>query len=362
MASLRGVSWLRPTLGMVAALVLGASIAAPAAAKSPEDNHSDRSLTVMTRNLDAGTDFGYIFSAGSVPDLLAGAAKTYTEVLASNPAARAARVADEIATSKPDLVALQEVSVWRTGPLFDPAPAVTKTIDQLQLLLDALAARRLGYSAVVVVQNLDAEIPAPALGFDVRFTDNDAILVRTDESPGHLRVSTPQSGHFANFLTVPTAVGLVAVPRSWESVDVTARGRSARFIGTHLEAFDVGVQAAQAYEIFTGPANTRMPVILAGDMNSGPGTTMAAYSTLLADGFSDTWTATHEAPGFTWPLFLEDPTVSFPAGPVQRIDMVLTRGGVVPEEDSRVGLSPSRSGLFGSDHVGVVSELRVSSR
>ena len=91
MASLRGVSWLRPTLGMVAALVLGASIAAPAAAKSPEDNHSDRSLTVMTRNLDAGTDFGYIFSAGSVPDLLAGAAKTYTEVLASNPAARAAR-------------------------------------------------------------------------------------------------------------------------------------------------------------------------------------------------------------------------------------------------------------------------------
>ena len=361
MASLRGVSWLRPTLGMVAALVLGASIAAPAAAKSPEDNHSDRSLTVMTRNLDAGTDFGYIFSAGSVPDLLAGAAKTYTEVLASNPAARAARVADQIATSKPDLVALQEVSVWRTGPLFDPAPAVTKTIDQLQLLLDALAARHLGYSAAVVVPNLDAEIPT-ALGIDVRFTDNDAILVRTDESPGHLRVSTPQSGHFANFLTVPTAVGPVAVPRSWESVDVTARGRSARFIGTHLEAFDVGVQAAQAHEIFTAPANTRMPVILAGDMNSGPGTTMAAYSTLLADGFSDTWTATHEAHGFTWPLFLEDPTVSFPAGPVQRIDMVLTRGGVVPEEDSRVGLSPSRSGLFGSDHVGVVSELRVSSR
>jgi endonuclease/exonuclease/phosphatase family metal-dependent hydrolase len=344
---------------MVAALVLGATIAAPAAAKSPEDNHSDRSLTVMTRNLDAGTDFGYIFNAPTVPDLLAGAAKTYTEVLASNPAARAARVADEIATSKPDLVALQEVSVWRTGPL--GGPAATKTIDQLQLLLDALAARHLGYSAAVVVPNLDAEIPT-ALGIDVRFTDNDAILVRTDESPGHLRVSNPQSGHFANFLTVLTVVGNVAVPRSWESVDVTARGRSARFIGTHLEAFGVAVQAAQAHEIFTGPANTRIPVILAGDMNSGPGPTTGAYSTLIADGFSDTWTATHEAPGFTWPLFLEDPTVPFPAGPFQRIDMVLTRGDVVPEEDSRVGLSPSRSGLFGSDHVGVVSELRVSSR
>jgi endonuclease/exonuclease/phosphatase family metal-dependent hydrolase len=350
---LRGVGGLRLALGMLIALMFGALGAVPAAA-----GRDDRDLTVMTRNLDTGTDFGYLFGPGALANPFAAVVATYQEVLASNPAGRAGRIADQIRATRPDLVALQEVDLWRLAPMSNPAQQ-TVTIDQLQELLDALNARGLHYSAVVVAQNLDIQVPTfTPLGF-VRFTDRDVILARTDEPAGRMSLSNAQTQHFVHALVIQSALGPVTVLRSWESVDVTARGRTARFIATHLEAFDPVSQTGQAHEIATGPGNTTIPLILAGDMNSGPGTETFGYDQLLQDGFSDTWTATQSGEsGFTWPLFLEDPAVPFPAGPFERIDMVLTHGGVVPQAGSRVGLSAP----FGSDHVGVVSQLRIASR
>lgn len=347
---------------MSIALMSGSLGAMPAAAVANDGDHGGRSLTVMTRNLDTGTDFGYLFGPGALPNPLDGVVATYKEVLASDPAGRAGRIADEIRATRPDLIALQEVDLWRTAPRSNPTQQ-TVTVDQLQDLLDALAVRGLHYSTVVVAQNLDVQVPTFTTIGDVHFTDRDVILAHSDEPHGRLSLSNAQTQHFVHALVLPSALGPLPVPRSWESVDVTTRGRTVRFIATHLEAFDQVSQTGQAHEIATGPANTTMPLILAGDMNSGPGTETFGYDQLRKDGFSDTWTATQNGEsGFTWPLFLEDPTVPFPAGPFQRIDMVLTRGHVVPEADFRVGLSPSRSGQFGSDHVGVLSELRVPAR
>ena len=45
---------------MAVTLVLAAAGPVPAVARSDEDRSS---LTVMTRNMDAGTDFGYLLSA-----------------------------------------------------------------------------------------------------------------------------------------------------------------------------------------------------------------------------------------------------------------------------------------------------------
>jgi endonuclease/exonuclease/phosphatase family metal-dependent hydrolase len=350
MAHLRGVGWLRLAIGMSIALMFGGLGAVRAAAGT--DNGD---LTVMTRNLDTGTDFGYLFGLGALPDPIAAVVATYQEVLANDPAGRAGRIADEIRATKPDLVALQEVDLWRLAPLTNPTQE-TVTVDQLQEQLDALTARGLHYSAVVVAQNLNVQVPTTALGF-VRFTDRDVILARSDEPAGRMSLSNAQTQHFVSALAIPSALGNVTVLRSWESVDVTTSGRMVRFIATHLEAFDPVTQTGQAHEITTGPGNTTLPLILAGDMNSGPGTETFGYDQLLQDGFSDTWTTTQSGQsGFTWPLYLEDPTVPFPAGPFERIDMVLTRGGVAPATDSRVGLSAP----FGSDHVGVVSKLSPS--
>ena len=119
----------------------------------------DRVLTVMTRNMDNGSGFGPILAAASFPDLITAVTATYGEVQASNIPERAAAVADEIAATHPDLVGLQEVSTYRTGPF--GGPATTVTYDALQSLLTELASRGLHYAPVAVLTNLDAEAPGP---------------------------------------------------------------------------------------------------------------------------------------------------------------------------------------------------------
>src|SRR5690348_3009249 len=89
--------------GVASALMLsfagGARVAHAGGAKV------ERHGTVMTRNLDEGTDFGYVVAAAQGALSLADAISlTYQEVVASDVCGRAARVADEIAAAKPDVV------------------------------------------------------------------------------------------------------------------------------------------------------------------------------------------------------------------------------------------------------------------
>jgi endonuclease/exonuclease/phosphatase family metal-dependent hydrolase len=75
---------------------------------------SKRVLSFMTRNMDAGTDLNLIFAF--YPDVPAGVSATLAQVVSTDPPSRANRLADEIRTSQPDLIALQEVTEWRRGP------------------------------------------------------------------------------------------------------------------------------------------------------------------------------------------------------------------------------------------------------
>lgn len=62
-------------------------------------------VTVMTRNMDAGTDLNYILGATDQASFALGMAATLAEVKASGIPERAARLADEIAAHRPDLIA-----------------------------------------------------------------------------------------------------------------------------------------------------------------------------------------------------------------------------------------------------------------
>src|SRR6516162_6418328 len=89
----------------------------------------DRAVKVMTRNLDAGSDFGYVIQAASDPQttqfqLVIAVTQTFQEMIASNIPERAGGIADEIADRQPDLIGLQEVTTLRTGPFGHPADAV----------------------------------------------------------------------------------------------------------------------------------------------------------------------------------------------------------------------------------------------
>lgn len=185
---------------------------------------------VMTRNMYVGTDFAEIFAAQDVPTLLTEVAEAFADVQASNVQARIQAIAHEIKTTKPDLVSLQEVALWQTGP-FDPTMPSANTVafDYLTLLLDELNKNdSLQYEAIAVLTNLVAE--APAIGplglFDVRFTDRVVLLARTDLNRKDFDVENVMSQHFATVLSVPTAtLGLITIPRGYISADVERCGQ-----------------------------------------------------------------------------------------------------------------------------------------
>jgi len=337
-------------------------------------------ITVMTRNLYLGADLNPIFAATSTnpPDpgaIVQATTNAWATINATNFPARANALADEVEQSDPLLVGLQEVSLYRTGP-FDsfssnPTPAEYVEYDYLDILLQELNERDLHYAPVTITVNADGETPgftAPGGELkDIRLTDRDVILARTDLPDSKLQLSKPQMGNFDNYAKVP-----LPLLRGWGSIDVTLRGKTFRFINTHLEPEstdpDVNkIQVAQGNEILRGPADTDLPVILVGDFNSragGGGT--PTYSNLIGAGFKDAWSATHPRElGNTWGH--DEDLLNTTVNLTQRLDLVLFRDGELADGlcalDADVvgdGLTDRirPSGLWPSDHAGVVATLR----
>lgn len=329
-------------------------------------NNRNRDLGVMTRNMYLGTDFGEIFTAQTPEQLVAEVAEAYSEVEASKPAERIAGIADEIQNASPDLVGLQEVALWRIGAPFDPSPAEFATYDFLQLLLDELNARGLHYRAVRILTNFDAEVPAvfsQTQALDVRFTDRIVVLARTDLRTSEFNVQNTQARHFVtNFTFSSPTLGTITVPRGWISVDVKMRGKTFRFVNTHLESFSPIITNIQAAELLHAAGNTTLPLIFAGDFNSDAESNDAVYQLLINAGFRDVWRLTHpNEPGFTWALFLDNPYNYTP--PFVRIDLILIRGDIDALSSDLVGEDPmtdrTPSGLMRSDHAGVTASLRL---
>lgn len=330
----------------------------PAAAAGHE-----RQVTVMTRNLFVGTDLTPIFTAPTLPQLVGATTTAFLEVQATSFPERADSIADEIAATRPDVVGLQEAMLIRTDVPADgqATPAETVAYDYLETLLAALAVRGLDYEAVAVVTNADNELPT-ALGFDVRATDRDAILVNRDRRP-RLKVSNAQAGNFFVRVTFQTILGPMPFPRGWTSVDVKLRGQRFRVVNTHLEGFSAAVQVAQGAELLAGPAGSTLRTLLIGDFNSrADGTGTPTYGLLRAAGFADAWSDVHPGdPGLTccWETHLLSPVPPFD----ERIDLVLARGSFaalraeIVGEDAVADRTPS--GLFHSDHAGVVATLRL---
>lgn len=357
----------RRTVGafIVAAAVAAPLLASPAVARAEGRGGGDDggpAVTVMTRNMDEGTDFGFLVGPNAIKVFTTAAQATYAEVVTSDIPGRAAAIADEIAKARPDLVALQEVSLWQ-GPS-PTTPRATVTLDALQALMGRLSADGAGYQVVVVVP--EEQIAASIGPATVSFLDRDVILARTDGSRGHLSLRNVSSGHYSAQLTVSIGSLSVTVTRGWASVDATRHEHTVRFIATHLESFDYGVQLAQAKELVAGPAHTSLPVILAGDLNTGPNINppplgpaqLGTYTWLTSHKggrFVDTWTVTRPGvPGFTDSFYTEDPTT--PSKPTERIDLVLVRGELTPLADTRVGTSSPHP----SDHAGVVARIGIS--
>jgi endonuclease/exonuclease/phosphatase family metal-dependent hydrolase len=371
---------LAKTLSLIAAVALagcdGASVPTalqpPSAATSGSASigGSDRDrrgghhdeITVMTYNIYQGTELENTIKATDNLSFVLGAAQDFDMMRQTNFAERARAIVAEIDASVPDLVGMQEVARWQASPPAPGAPQLREGQDFLQLLLDALSARDLRYVVVANVNNFDVNgLGLFSGGFmNLRLTDRNVILARVDERGDGPVLSNPKSGNFKTNLVITVVGNPVTVLEGWASIDVRVHGQTIRFITTHLDAFAPPIRLAQATELLRGPANTTLPVILAGDMNTT--STTDTYAALTIAGFVDLWPQLHPGvAGLTCCQTL--PAIDNPSPALyERVDLLLLRGGLDGESIRLVGANVAdrtASGLWPSDHAGLVARISV---
>ncbi len=318
----------------------------------------------MTQNMYAGTSLGFALALGA-PE---GVDLTLAEIQASNIPQRADLLARKIAREQPHMVALQEVTLWRTGPT--PETATHVLYDQLKLLLRALARLRAPYDIVAV--NTLTDLALPGTNGALRYTDRDALLVRSDLCWPAFHISDT---HTHIYEAAFDFQGLLVV-HGWISADLQVGYNRFRLVVTHLmspvpgvdEATDV--QVAQATELIDALRNLTIPVVLCGDFNSdanfgsGPDAT-PSVGLFEAAGYEDTWKiANPSVRGDTWPLFLDDqfppPYFSAPYPPFERIDLFFSQGMQVIRAKRVFAPDPFGSvPPYGSDHAGVIATFAL---
>src|SRR3954465_173460 len=242
------------------ATALTAGVAAPADAAKKKTTD----VTFMTRNLFLGADLLPLATTKG-DEFERAAGNLLNAVKATDPAGRMKLVAGEIAKAKPDLVGLQEVTLWRTGPKNDPAPATDVVVDYLASLQRALKARGAKYRVVADQRTLSLEGPTDQ-DVDLRFTDGNVVLARKG-----VKGTKSKSSDFKSQLQIPTQeLGTVSVNRSFNQLDATVRGAKLHLVNAHLEAYSPEFRLKQAKELVAGPLKSKLPTVLVGDLNSGP--------------------------------------------------------------------------------------------
>ena len=383
----------------VAAAALAALVAAPASAAGPESGGGaqppGKPLTVMTRNIYLGGDI--------MRPIHATAGKTGAAALVAfgnaNDAlrdvvdktdfpTRSRLLAEEIATERPDVVGLQEVALWRSGPLelgaVGKANAGHVDYDFLAILTADLAAAGADYRVVNVQEESDVEGPSfegsPFDGTitdarDARLTMRDVMLVRADHG---LKVLASGGGQYATRLKVGIAGMPFTFIRGYNWADVRAGSTTVRVVNTHLESASSDIALGQARELAAGPAKSASSTVVVCDCNSDPLNDTVKptdpmktphsgpYRFILSQGFTDAWLQWKPA-NQGWTSGLSELVIdATPAGFDHRIDMVFAktasgapvavdRGTVTGDELS--DRDPA-TGLWPSDHAGVVLRLR----
>jgi Endonuclease/Exonuclease/phosphatase family len=371
--------------GLAALVALTALVAAPGA--DAKKKAKTVPVKVMTRNIFLGADLGPGLEANGAEEFVDAAGKIFREVDQTDFPRRAKGLAAEVKQTKPDLIGLQEVALWRTGPvnlnaaLTNTPVATDVRYDFLQILLGELKAAGLSYKAAVVKEEFDFEGPADVddtdatgspFGADLngRLTMRDVILVNKD-SKVEAKLKNPQSDTYSSLFT-PVVGGIVPVPvtRGWTAGDITVqkgKGKSKvkrkfRFVNTHFEAFDdrnqrPSIRAQQAAEVVAGPASKKRTIML-GDFNSNvpglrPGDEQA-FQVILDAGFQRR--ATSDPLSCCVSNLFTSPPSEFD----HQVDHVVTNMGNKAKlvNSSVTGLAQV-NGIYNSDHAGVFSKLKL---
>jgi len=338
----------RAVAALLVALSAGAVVPAAASAKKQD-------LKVMTRNVYLGADLIPLAGATDESSFEQAAAQRFQTVQSNNFPARAKLVAAEIKKAKPDLVGVQEAAIWRRGPdgvKDGPTTPATQVIyDSSKELRKALKAIKAPYKEVVGRDWFDFEAPT-ALGYDVRITQRDVILVRKGSK---VKIRKTFKGQFSKHFDPPTVRGVAQQLRGWVGVDATLAKHKFRFVSTHLEAYSADIANQQMQQLLGayGPlGNKKRQTILVGDFNSQPSDPAPnAFQSAIKAGFKNT------LPKRSTCCFAED-LHNTTDHLDQWIDHVLVRPKVKVVKSGIVG-TKQIGGIFPSDHAGITATLRL---
>lgn len=308
-------------------------------------------LTFMTWNLYLGADLTPLITAlpQQIPQRVT---EVFRQFLATNFPARAKAIARQIGSKVPDVIGLQEVELLK----LDVPDFPNVRYDFLELLLAELSKKGLHYEVAAINDNfLSPPLPS-SQGNSIRLLDRDVLLINKKSG---LKIIRKEEANFTVNLQVPIGGQPFVIRRGWSSVDIRAKKRIFRVINTHLEPDSPAVQIAQGNELLTGPANTKLPLILLGDLNSNAdGTGTPTYSNFINAGFQDVWLEAGNGQGFT--CCQDSDLLNAVSSLNRRIDFILFKNGWKPLAAKLAGEEQedrTPTALWPSDHAGVVASL-----
>jgi len=371
---------------------------------------ADTQVTVMTRNLYLGSDVGVAMDL--IPNLSAAAQFMWDQVKATDFNKRAPKLAAEVIAQKPDVIGLQEATIWfckknafsKRTEVFNFTKqflAATKAQGTEYVLAqkDGITALNTGYSIAAVpfvtIVN-DPETFQPLFGQDKAacgFEIADALAVRADLASKILKVGNTE--YEQTYTIVPT---IMTIYRGYTWADIQIGNTPVRFVTTHLESLwdenKIPNAAIQAQQLIADLKNTDMPVVIMGDFNSDPrdprisddpnaggqptasevcpagSSTCNAYLLMRESGYKDVGPDSLDPMNNTWGMNAlltgPDPVrlkysqqLGNYAGYSDRLDYVFVKNGVEVISATLIGATPPNN--LNTDHAGVVSTLLINS-
>ncbi len=283
-----------PLMSSGPAVALRAQVESPVTVAPGAQADRTASVKVMTRNLYVGVDVGAALDL--LPDFPAAAQLMWDGERMTDFPTRAALLAQEVKSTQPDVIGLQEATTWscRRPPFGDRRTV----LDFTEVYLDAL--RTAGTPYVVAeadgsrASNPGYEIPPipwltrvhdpetfpPILESDVAdcgLLISDVLLVRADLADDVLAAGT--SEYRARSVVAPV---VFEIDRGYAWADLAIAGTTVRFVTTHLESRwsdgEEPLSAEQARQLVEDLAATTVPLVVVGDFNADPRDPVAADS------------------------------------------------------------------------------------
>ncbi len=309
-------------------------------------------VRVGTYNVYLGADLSLLLGQRTVDELVRNQDEVQRQLVTTAFPKRAAAIGAVLVRHRLDLVGLQDVCTWTANgePLWDFAAELLVALERLGEPFEAVAGQPTFEGAGVV--------PVDGRDVELWLQGSNTVLRRCRSA---VEVESSSVGLFESAHTTPLMDQMqVSITRGWCAVRCHVAGvpdTAFTFVDTHTEAYDEDARDRQRDELLAVLPGEGERVVVVGDFNSPP-----ARVGMPAE-YQDAWVVAgnpDDGPASATGCQAPD-LLNAESALSDRLDYVWTRG-VQVEWAGRFGADAedrTETGLWPSDHAGVVAELRL---